>query len=85
MKSHKHSAIALAILVVAGLACNYLPGRGGGEFTSASDKFSVAFPGGPGDVKTESGKAPKFAVNNLPIIASKLSKTPHPFDFKRLD
>ncbi len=62
MKSYKHSVLAIAILVAVGLACNYLPGRGGGgEFSSASDKFSVAFPGGSGDVKTES-ETPKFAT-----------------------
>lgn len=41
-----NSVLAVLLLAMAGLACSYLS-KGGGEFTSASDKFSIAFPGGP--------------------------------------
>jgi len=50
----------LILLAAAGLACGWVPGMGG-EFTSASDKFSITFPGGSGDVKTES-KPAKYAL-----------------------
>jgi hypothetical protein len=60
MKRNMQSVLALALLPVVGLACSYLPGKGG-DFTSASDQFSVAFPGGPSSVETKS-EVPKFAV-----------------------
>lgn len=60
MKPNKHSVFALVLLAAVGLACSWLPGSGG-DFRSASDKFSIAFPGGPSDVKTED-KAAKYAM-----------------------
>ena len=60
MKLNKHSVLAIGLLAAVALACSWLPGRGG-AYTSASDKFSIAFPGGPGDVKTED-KAAKYAM-----------------------
>jgi predicted small secreted protein len=61
MKCNKQSVLALVLLATVGLACNSLPGSGG-DFTSASDKFSIAFPAGPSGVETKSD-APKFAVS----------------------
>lgn len=60
MVCNRNSALAIVLLAAVGLACSYLPGKGG-DFTSAADKFSVAFPGGPSDVETKSD-VPKFAV-----------------------
>ncbi len=60
MKLNKHSVLAIGLLAAVALACSWLPGRGG-AYTSASDKFSIAFPGGPGDVKTDD-KAAKYAM-----------------------
>ena len=60
MIKRRPSFFSLALVAMVGVACSYLPG-GGGEFKSPSDNFSIAFPGGPGDVKTES-KAAKYAM-----------------------
>ena len=57
---NKTSILAVVLLGMVGLACSYL--SKGGDFTSTSDKFSIVFPGGPGDVKTED-KAAKFAMS----------------------
>lgn len=62
MNINKYPVMPIALLVVVGLACSWLPTGGGGEFKSESDKFSIAFPGGSSDVKTESNKAPKYAT-----------------------
>jgi hypothetical protein len=60
MIKRRSSFFSIALVAMVGVACSYLPGPGG-EFRSASDKFSIAFPGGPADVKTES-KAAKYAM-----------------------
>ena len=60
MKSKANLAIVTVTVILTGLACSYLS-KGGGAYTSATDKFSVAFPAG-GDVKTEPSKA-KFATS----------------------
>lgn len=48
-------AAALSLIVLVGLSCKFASfGSAESEpFSSASDKFSIDFPGGPGDVKSE--------------------------------
>ncbi len=52
----------LGLVLISGLACSLGSLTGGAEYTSTADNFSIAFPGGAGDVEIEKKEA-NYAVS----------------------
>ena len=63
--------ILFIMLVVCGLGCKLGSILSGGEFSNATDHFSIKFPGGPGSVETQYGKAKNKYITTPGTVYSK--------------